>query len=212
MLFNLPELIKTAGLLGIFGIVFAESGLFIGFFLPGDSLLFTAGFLASQGFLNIYLLLAVSFIGAVLGDSFGYAFGRKVGPKIFNKEDSLLFNKDHLRRANEFYEKHGGKAIILARFMPIIRTFAPILAGVGRMSYSKFLSYNIIGGLLWGVGVTLAGFYLGRAIPDVDRYLIPIVLGIIILSVLPTIIHILKDKSYREQIMNQIEKLFKKKI
>jgi len=211
-LFNLPELIKTAGLLGIFGIVFAESGLFIGFFLPGDSLLFTAGFLASQGFLNIYLLLAVSFIGAVLGDSFGYAFGRKVGPKIFNKEDSLLFNKDHLRRANEFYEKHGGKAIILARFMPIIRTFAPILAGVGRMSYSKFLSYNIIGGLLWGVGVTLAGFYLGRAIPDVDRYLIPIVLGIIILSVLPTIIHILKDKSYREQIMNQIEKLFKKKI
>src|SRR3989338_4592371 len=125
---DLPELIKTAGLLGIFGIVFAESGLFIGFFLPGDSLLFTAGFLASQGFFNIYLLLAVSFIGAVLGDSFGYAFWRKVGPKIFNKEDSLLFNKDHLRRANEFYEKHGGKAIILARFMPIIRTFAPILA------------------------------------------------------------------------------------
>src|SRR3989338_8122881 len=190
-MFDLAALIKTAGYLGLFGIVFAESGLFIGFFLPGDSLLFTAGFLASQGFFNLTFLMALTFLGAVLGDSFGYAFGKKLGPRIFKKEDSLLFHKDHLERAQKFYQKHGGKAIILARFMPVVRTFAPILAGVGKMNYPAFLFYNIIGGALWATGLTLLGYYLGSVIPNIDKYLLPIIALIIFLSVLPTLIHIL---------------------
>lgn len=204
-MFDLPSLVKAAGLLGIFAIVFAESGLFIGFFLPGDSLLFTAGFLASQGFLDIRWLLILSFAGAVLGDSFGYAFGRRVGYRIFTKEDSLLFHKDHLRKAKVFYEKYGGKAIFLARFLPIVRTFAPILAGVGNMNYRKFLLFNIMGGLAWAVGITLTGFYLGNLIPDIDRYLIPIVLLIIFVSVLPTAIHILKDPDSRKKIFKLLK-------
>ncbi|KKS37359.1 MAG: hypothetical protein A3G49_01735 [Candidatus Sungbacteria bacterium RIFCSPLOWO2_12_FULL_41_11] len=207
---DLVTLIKTIGYLGIFGIVFAESGLFLGFFLPGDSLLFTAGFLASQGFFNILLLMALCFLGAVLGDSFGYAFGRKTGPAIFNREDSLLFHKRHLERAKSFYEKYGGKTIILARFMPIIRTFAPILAGVGEMRYKTFLFYNIIGGVIWGVGMPFLGYFLGNVIPDVDKYIVPMVVAIIVLSFLPPVIHILKDKEHREEIITVLKKYFRK--
>jgi len=203
-MFDLIPLIKTIGYLGIFGIVFAESGLFIGFFLPGDSLIFTAGFLASQGFLNIWNLVFLIFIGAVIGDSFGYAFGKKVGPMIFKREDSFLFHKDNLNKAKVFYEKYGGKAIILARFMPGIRTFAPILAGVGRMHYSKFLSFNIIGGALWGIGLPLLGYYLGNVVPNIDRYIVLIVLFIIFISVSPMIWHILKDKNARGRILNAL--------
>lgn len=193
--FDLITLIQTAGYAGIFIIIFAESGLFIGFFLPGDSLLFTAGFLASQGYFNILILVALCFIAAVLGDNFGYMFGRKVGPSIFKREDSLLFNKKHLIYAAEFYQRHGKKTIVLARFMPFVRTFAPILAGVGNMHYGTFLFYNILGGLLWAVGLTLLGYFLGNVIPNVDKYLLPIVGGIIIVSVLPGIIHFLWERS-----------------
>ncbi len=206
---NLVALIKAVGYVGLFGITFAESGLLIGFFLPGDSLLFTAGFLASQGFLDIFILAFFTFLGAALGDSAGYAFGKKVGPKIFTKEDSVLFHKDHLERARAFYDEHGPKTIVLARFMPVIRTFAPILAGVGNMRYRTFLFYNIIGGALWAVGLTSIGFYLGSSIPNIDRYLLPIVLGIIILSFLPTIIHIARNKQYREQIVKALSRLLK---
>src|SRR3989344_3629379 len=148
-MFDLISIIKTAGYFGIFGIVFAESGLFIGFFLPGDSLLFTAGFLASQGFLNIWILAALTFLAAILGDNFGYAFGARVGQAIFSREDSWLFHKDHLVRARLFYEKHGAKTLVLARFLPVVRTFAPILAGVGQMNYRTFFFYNVFGGFLW---------------------------------------------------------------
>lgn len=203
---DLVTLIKTAGYLGLFGIVFAESGLLIGFFLPGDSLLFTAGFLASQGFFSVWILAVICFLGAVFGDSFGYAFGRRVGPKIFTREDSLFFNKAHLERARMFYEKHGGKAVVLARFMPIIRTFAPILAGVGEMKYSHFLFYNIFGGFFWAVGLTFIGYYLGSVIPGIDKYLLPIIALIIFLSILPSLIHILRNKEDRERII----KIFKK--
>lgn len=188
-MFDIVQLIKTVGYFGIFGIVFAESGLFIGFFLPGDSLLFTAGFLASQGFMNIRILLTLTFLGAVLGDSFGYAFGRKVGPAIFIREDSVFFHKHHLERARAYYDKYGKLTIILARFLPVIRTFAPILAGVGRMHYPTFLIYNLIGGAIWGLGLPLLGYYLGNVIPDIDRYLIPIVIGIIIVSSIPPALH-----------------------
>ena len=193
-MFDLVTIVKTAGLLGIFAIIFAESGLFLGFFLPGDSLLFTAGLLASQGYFDIGTLVFLSFLGAVTGDSFGYAFGKKMGVKIFTKEDSLLFRKNHLVRAQTFYENHGGKTIILARFMPIVRTFAPILAGVGAMRYPTFLFYNVLGGFFWAVGLTLAGYYLGATVPNIDRYIFLIISFIILLSVLPVIIHILRRK------------------
>ncbi len=187
--FNIAAFVKAAGYLGILGIVFAESGLFLGFFLPGDSLIFTAGFLASRGYLNIAVLIAVCFAGAVSGDSFGYAFGKKTGPRIFKKEDSLLFKKSHLEKAKIFYEAHGGKTLILARFMPIVRTFAPILAGVGEMNYSVFLVYNAVGGALWAAGLPILGYLLGNIIPNIDRYIAPFVILIIILSVLPPFIH-----------------------
>mgnify|MGYP001616296799 FL=1 len=209
-MFDLVGLIKTTGYLGLFGIVFAESGLLIGFFLPGDSLLFTAGFLASQGFLDIGWLMAVTFLGAVLGDSFGYAFGRKVGYKIFKREDSFLFHRDHLERAQKFYQTHGGKTIIMARFLPVVRTFAPILAGVGKMRYLTFLFFNIIGGFLWAVGLSWLGYYLGSVIPNIDKYLVPLILFIIIGSMLPSIIHILKNPTHRRQIAEFIRSKLKK--
>lgn len=208
---DLAEIIRAAGYFGVWGMIFAESGLFIGFFLPGDSLLFTAGFLASQGFLNIWVLAIGSFVAAVVGDSVGYTFGRKVGPAIFNKEDSLLFHKDHIHTAQLFYEKHGGKTIILARFMPIVRTFAPILAGVGEMRYSTFLAFNVVGGFLWAVGVSVLGYFLGQTIPGVDKYLLPIILLIIVLSVAPGVIHVLRDANSRANLKRAVSKAIGRK-
>lgn len=195
---GLTLLIKSVGYLGLFGIIFAESGLFLGFFLPGDSLIFTAGVLASQGYLNIWLLIPILFLAAILGDNFGYAFGKKVGPKIFKKEDSLLFNKKNLERADAFYQKHGPRTLILARFMPVIRTFAPILAGVGVMNYRKFFIYNLIGGAIWTVSLPLFGYYLGQTIPNIDKYLLPIILLIIFTSFLPSIIHLIKTGDFKK--------------
>ena len=196
---DLTALIIWAGYVGIFIIIFAECGILLGIFLPGDSLLFTAGFLASQGHLNLALLMVICFAGAVLGDNFGYAFGRRVGPAIFKKEDSIFFHKNHLERAARFYDRHGGKTIILARFMPIIRTFAPILAGVGRMNYRVFILYNLAGGALWAIGLTALGYFLGSVIPGVDKYLFPIVLMIIIISMLPGVIATLKSYIARKK-------------
>jgi membrane-associated protein len=192
-----------------FSFIFAESGLLIGFFLPGDSLLFTAGFLASQGYMNIYILVIGFFFAAVVGDSAGYLFGHKVGKRLFQKENSLLFHKDNLLKAKAFYEKHGGKTIILARFMPMVRTFAPIIAGIGDMHYQTFLMYNLVGAILWAIGLTMAGFFLGRLIPNVDKFLLPIVLAIVFFSVAPTIYHLLKDPNTRRQIFESIKKILK---
>jgi membrane-associated protein len=195
-IFHPEGIIATLGYFGITAIVFAESGLLFGFFLPGDSLLFTAGFLASQGTFNIWLLTALCFAAAVAGDSVGYAFGHKVGRRLFHRKESWLFHKENLLKAERFYEVHGKRTIILARFLPVIRTFAPIVAGIGKMHYRTFLAYNVIGGLLWAVGLTVSGYYLGRLIPDVDRYLIPAVFVIIVISVAPTLYHLfLKKKS-----------------
>lgn len=207
---HLETLLPTLGYAGIFAIIFAESGLLIGFFLPGDSLLFTAGFLASQGIFDVRLLAVGCFISAVVGDSVGYAFGHKVGRRLFHKEDSVFFHKKHLMKAENFYEKHGRKTIVLARFMPVVRTFAPIVAGIGSMEYRTFLIFNIIGGLLWGVGLTVAGYLLGNLIPDVDRYLLPIIALIVIFSVLPQTIHILKDPEHRADIARILRKIFKR--
>jgi membrane-associated protein len=195
-------LLKTVGYFGLFGIIFAESGLLIGFFLPGDSLLFTAGFLASQHVLNIWWVLFVTLSGAIIGDNVGYFFGKKVGPKIFTKEESIFFHKNHIERARLFYEKHGGKTLVLARFMPIVRTFAPILAGVGTMPFRTFFVYNIIGSVLWAAFLPLAGYGLGNLIPNAERYIHYIVFGIIILSILPSLIHIIKNAETRQKVKN----------
>ena len=197
---TLIALIKAVGYLGLFGIVFAESGLLIGFFLPGDSLLFTAGFLASQDYLNIYYLIPILLAGAILGDNFGYAFGFKMGRKIFQKEKSRFFHKNNLVKAEEFYEKYGAKTIVLARFIPVIRTFAPILAGVGKMHYPKFMIYNISGSILWCFSLPLLGYYLGNVIPNIDRYILPIILGIIILSLSPIYITLFKKYILKKKI------------
>lgn len=191
---NLIELIKTIGYLGVFGIVFAESGLFVGFFLPGDSLLFTAGLLASQGYFNIAILLIAIFVGATLGVNVGYAFGKAVGPKLFSRTDSLLFHKKNLVRAQKFYEQYGAMTIVLARFIPVVRTFAPIVAGIGKMNYKTFLFYNIIGGALWTLGLTLSGFYLTRVIPGAEIYITWIIVGIIFISIIPAIWHFVKER------------------
>ncbi|OGH62206.1 MAG: hypothetical protein A2848_00565 [Candidatus Magasanikbacteria bacterium RIFCSPHIGHO2_01_FULL_50_8] len=209
-MFDLITLIKAGGYLAVSGIVFAESGLLIGFFLPGDSLLFTAGFLASQGFLNIWLLIVLCFVAAVIGDSVGYAIGRKLGPKIFVRDNSIFFDKRHVARAQAFYEKHGGKAITLARFVPVVRTFAPVVAGVGNMPYHSFLFFNILGGLCWAVGLPLLGYFAGEFIPNVDRYLIPIIGFIILLSISPGIVHLLIEREERREIFSKVRAFFKR--
>lgn len=207
---DLAGIIETVGYIGLFGIVFAETGLLIGFFLPGDSLLFTAGFLASQGIFNIYILCFLMFLAAVVGDSVGYIIGHKYGKRLFKKEDSLLFHKDHLERAKAFYEKHGGKTIIIARFMPVVRTFAPVVAGIGDMKYSTFLTYNVIGGVLWAIGLPMLGYILGSSIPDVDKYLLPIIALIVLASVAPGAYHTLKTKEQRAGLLKFIKSLRKR--
>jgi len=190
-------IIKALGLLGVVGIVFAESGLFFGFFLPGDSLLFTAGFLASQNLISIFWLLILCFIAAVVGDNVGYYFGRKTGPKIFNKEDSIFFHKSHIEKAKAFYDKYGKKTIFIARFIPVVRTFVPIVAGVAQMEYTTFMRYNLIGGFVWTWGMLGAGYLLGSVIPNAEKYLTPIILVIIFVSILPAVIEFIKHRMNR---------------
>jgi membrane-associated protein len=196
--FDLVALIKAIGYIGVTVMVFAESGLLIGFFLPGDSLLFTAGFLASQGYLSIWILAPLAFIAAVLGDAVGYGFGRRVGRGLFQRPQSTFFKPEYLARAEGFFTRHGGKALVLARFLPIVRTFTPIVAGAAEMRYARFALYNVLGGFLWAVGVSLAGYFLGSAIPNIDRYLLPIIVLIIAISVTPTAIHVWREN--REEI------------
>jgi membrane-associated protein len=197
MHFDLPQIVKSLGYFGVWAIIFAESGLLIGFFLPGDSLLFTAGFVAytKPELLNIWVLIFGAFVCAVLGDNVGYATGHRFGRRLFQKEDSWLFHKKHLEKTQSFYEKHGKKTLILARFVPIVRTFAPIIAGIGAMHYRTFMSYNLIGGLLWTFGITLLGYFLGKSLPaeQVDKFLLPIIGLIIVVSLIPSIIHIIKE-------------------
>ncbi|HVF75341.1 MAG TPA: VTT domain-containing protein [Acidimicrobiales bacterium] len=187
---HLEHLIETVGTIGLFAIVFAESGLLIGFFLPGDSLLFTAGLLASQGKLNFPLILVGCFVAAVAGDQVGYAFGNRVGPALFRRPESRLFKHENLEKAQAYFDKYGSKTIVLARFVPIVRTFAPILAGVGTMEYRTFVRFNILGGFIWAVGVTSLGYILGDTIPDIDKYLLPVIGFIILLSLIPVFLEL----------------------
>lgn len=196
----------------LFAVIFAESGLFFGFFLPGDSLLLTVGLFAYKypDRLNLWILLPLLFVAAVLGDNVGYWFGRKAGPPLFKREKSLLFRPKNLLAAHAFYEKHGGKTIVLARFMPFIRTFAPIVAGAVDMHYQRFMMFNLVGGLLWAVGVTMAGYALGSVFPPetLDRYFLIIVIAVIAISVLPTALHLWGDN--KEQILAWVKTRFAK--
>lgn len=191
---DIPTLVETLGYAGLFLVIFAESGLFFGFFFPGDSLLFSAGILAFAGFFNILFLALLLSFAAVIGDSVGFWFGKKVGPKIFSKEDSFFFHKKYVERTKKFYEEYGSRTLIVARFTPIVRTFAPILAGVGNMAYEKFLTYNIIGGILWSFVLVYAGYFLGSIIPSAGNYITLIAVFIIIVSFLPFINEIRKKK------------------
>ncbi len=183
--FELVPLVKAVGYPGITAIVFLESGVPIGFFLPGASMLFTAGLLSSQGFFNPWLLIPLVTIAAILGDNAGYWFGKKVGVRLFLRPDSRWLKHEHLERAKDFYDKHGARTIIMARFVPIVRTFVPIVAGVVQMRYRTFVVNNIIGAFLFAAGTTFLGYYLGAKVPFVSHYLTPIIIFIIILTMLP---------------------------
>ncbi len=194
---DLPALVQWAGYVGLTLIIFAETGLLVGFFLPGDSLLVTAGLLAADPAfgLNIWLLGLILTIAAIVGDTVGYNVGKAAGPRIFTREDSMFFHKDHLLKAQAFYEKHGGKTIIIARFMPIVRTFAPVVAGVGRMRYASFLAYNVAGGVLWIWSMLLTGYVLARTVPGVAKHVEKVILVVVFLSILPGIIAWLRSRS-----------------
>jgi membrane-associated protein len=196
------DLLVTFGTIGLFAIVFAESGLFFGFFLPGDSLLFTAGLFAAQGTLSLPVILVGCFVAAVAGDQVGYLFGKKVGPALFRRPDSRFFRQEYVGRAQRFFGRYGAKTIVLARFVPIVRTFAPILAGVGRMPYRTFVTFNVLGGLLWAVGVTLLGYALGEMIPDIDTYLLPIIALIIALSLIPIALEWRRNRKAKASAVN----------
>lgn len=190
---NPMALIQTAGYVGLTFIIFAETGLLIGFFLPGDSLLISAGLVAAAGMIDIWLLCSLLSVAAILGDAVGYWIGAKAGPLLYQKEDSFFFRKSHLIKTHEFYEKHGGKTIIFARFIPIVRTFAPTVAGIAGMSYPRFAMFNIVGGLLWIWGLGLTGYYLGKTVPNIDQYIHYIIVLVILLSISPAIVKVISN-------------------
>jgi len=192
-------IIKTVGLLGVFLAVCLESGVFFGFFLPGDTLLFAAGIFASQGFFLLPVVIIGCAIAAIIGDSIGYWTGKKMGRSLFEKNASFFFNKNRVDDAEHFYHKYGAVTIIIARFIPVIRTFAPIVAGVGRMQYKTFVAYNIIGGVLWATFVPILGFYLGSMIPNPDKYLLPVVLLVFFFSFVPVLMKVVFNTLTRKR-------------
>ena len=195
---NLPELVQWAGIFGIAAIIFSETGLLVGVFLPGDSLLVTAGLFAAKGYLNIFALVPTLTIAAICGNSVGYFIGHSTGPRIFNRESSLFFNKKHAIRAHEFNEKHGRKTIVLAQFMPVIRTFAPVVAGVGGMKFRHFIAFNIIGAFAWIWSMLGIGYFLGNTIPGIDQHIEIVVIVVVFISILPGIISWIRARRERD--------------
>jgi len=194
---DVRELVRVGGYVGLTAIIFAETGLLVGFFLPGDSLLVTAGLLSAQPQfgLNVYLLGAILTVAAILGNSLGYLIGKMTGPRLFTRDDSLLFKKKHLYRAQEFYKKHGGKTLVIARFMPIVRTFVPVVAGLAEMPIVAYTIYNVIGAVAWIWSMLLIGHFLGRVVPGIDKHIEPMILVIIALSLLPGLISWRREKA-----------------
>ncbi len=194
---SLDDLIRWGGYAILVGIVFTETGLLVGFFLPGDSLLVTAGLVAAAGGLNIWWVNSLLIVAAIVGDSVGYAIGARLGPRLFTREQSLLFNPRHVERTRRFYERHGAKTIVIARFVPIIRTFAPVVAGVGQMRYRRFLVYNVAGGVGWVTSMTWMGYLLGRAVPNIADYIHIVVIVVIVVSMIPIVVEILRERRRR---------------
>lgn len=204
--FDLESILQSGGLLAVGAIVFAESGLLAGFFLPGDTLLLFSGFFAAQGHLNIVLLISVVVVCAVLGDNVGYSIGRRTGHRVFKKKDGIFFRHEYLERAEKFYETHGGKTIILARFIPIVRTFAPLVAGIGKMPRERFMAFNVVGAFIWGVGVTLIGYFAGGFIaPEtIEKFLLPTMAVVTVGTFGPALYHLLKERETRILIWQRI--------
>ncbi len=193
-IYDVESLVRVGGLAALTAIVFTETGLFVGFFLPGDSLLVTAGIFAAKGDLDLWTLNTVLSLAAILGDTTGYVIGFKTGPMIFRREDSLFFHRKHLITAKQFYDQYGGFTIFIARFIPILRTFAPVVAGVGKMQYSRFIAYNVFGGILWVFSMTFTGYFLGRMVPNIQEQIHIVIAVVIFLSLLPGIIKLAREK------------------
>lgn len=204
-MFDIEHIIQSGGILIISAIVFAESGLLIGFFLPGDTLLFGAGLAASQGELSLPLLIICVVTAAIVGDNVGYSIGRRTGHRIFAKKDGILFRQEYLELADNFYKKHGGKTIVIARFTPIVRTFAPVVAGATKMPRQKFMLYNVSGAILWGAGMPLLGYFVGNRIPGLDKYIEIVIVGVVLLSILLAFWHLLKDKKTRQLLKEKLK-------
>ena len=193
-IYDVESLVRVGGIVGLTAIVFIETGLLIGFFLPGDSLLVTAGLFAARGDLDVSTLIICLSLAAILGDTLGYNIGARTGPKLFTRPDSLLFNRKHLITTREFYERHGPFTIVIARFVPIVRTFAPVVAGVGAMTYKRFIAYNVFVGIGWVLSMILGGYFLGQIVPDIHKNIDKVIIVVIFLSLLPLIIKYLRER------------------
>lgn len=204
-MFDVNSIIQNGGLLIVALIIFAESGMMVGFVFPGDTLLFSAGILAATGKLSLASALIVIAAAAILGDNIGYHIGKHLGHRIF-KKDSLVFRHEYIMRAEKFYEKHGSKTMLLAHFVPVVRTFVPVTAGAGRMDYKKYVIFDAIGDIAWTVTLTLVGYFLGAHIPGIENYIEPVLIGVILIVLLPTIFHVLRDPKFRSAISKRLRR------
>ena len=204
-MFDINSIIQSGGILIVALIVFAESGLLIGFWLPGDTLLLGAGILASQGEVSITWLIIAVVLAAIIGDNVGYSIGRRTGHRIFKKDDGIFFQKEHIEKAEAFYEKHGGKTIILARFIPIVRTFAPLVAGVGKMPRKRFMLFNVVGAVTWGAGIILLGYWFGSKVPHLEEYVHYVLLAVIVINIGSSLVHILREEKIRKRLWIKIK-------
>jgi membrane-associated protein len=196
-IYDVESLVRVGGLVGLTTIVFVETGLLIGFFLPGDSLLVTAGLFAARGDLDVATLVLALSVAAIVGDTVGYNIGVRTGPRLFSRDNSLFFNKRHLLTTKEFYDRHGPFTIVIARFVPIIRTFAPVVAGIGTMEYKRFISYNVVGAIGWVLSMVFGGYFLGQIVPNIDKNIDKVIAVVIFLSLLPVIIKLARERIKR---------------
>jgi len=205
-MFDVTHLIQTGGLLLIAAVIFAESGMMVGFFFPGDTLLFSAGILAASGKLSIFWTIVVIAVAAILGDNTGYQIGRSLGKRLFHKKDSIVFRKEYIDRAEAFYEKYGSKTMLLAHFVPVVRSFAPVTAGAGNMNRKLFIIFDAIGDIAWTLLITLLGYYVGSRIPHVEKYIEPVLIGVVLVFLAPTLYHVFKDPKIRAAIAAKLRR------
>lgn len=205
IMFDVNHLIQTGGLLVITLIIFAESGMMVGFFFPGDTLLFSAGIFAATGKLSLTAVFICVSIAAIVGDNTGYFIGKKLGPRLF-KKDGVIFRKEYIDRAEKFYEKYGSKTMLVAHFIPIVRSFVPVTAGAGKMNYKLFFIFDAIGDIAWAISTTLVGYFIGSKIPGVEKYIDPIIIGVVLVVLLPSIYHALKDPRIRNAVLSKVRR------